>query len=433
MGKNHKMHLKYVTRCRLCGSDKLEEILDLGGDHYLHGNFCYPGKQLPPTRKIPTKILRCCPDKDEDACGLVQRAVSVPPEILYHEYGYRSSTTSKMTCHLENLADSISKLLEGKDNPSILDIAANDFTLLKSVCPSIKRVGIDPSSAIDNVKAENNLIPIKDFFPSPKLRDENFDCISCIAQFYDNENPSHFMSEVANLLKEDGFAVFEFGYLPIVLENLSWDFWCDEHVNLYSLATFNRVLENNNLKLFDVILNDVNSGSAQCWIAHKNYNGWDTDEGKARIKNLQFKEFDLALDTSKPYYDFSVKVSKCYNYVREYLGKLRNEGKVVSLLGASTKSNLILQTLGLTNKEIPFISDRSEFKWGAKTLGTNIPIISEEQSRAKNPDYYLAFIYFKEELLKREQDYLNSGGRIIFILPKFEVWGKDGLEFTHEY
>ena len=98
------MHLIHRTTCRVCGSSALTPVIDLG-DQYLQGSFVKPGKELPPTRKIPTRLVRCDPMKDEHACGLLQMEHTVPPEVLYSAYWYRSGTNNTMRQHLKGIAE----------------------------------------------------------------------------------------------------------------------------------------------------------------------------------------------------------------------------------------------------------------------------------------------------------------------------------------
>ena len=76
---------------------------------------------------------------------------------------------------------------------------------------------------------------------------------------------------------------------------------------------------------------------------------------------------------------------------------------------------------------------RSSNKWGAHTLGSNIQIISEEESRAMKPDYYLVLPWhFKSEFLIREKETINSGISFIFPLPDITIVNKDG-ESKYKY
>ena len=122
------MHLIHRTTCRVCGSSALTKVIDLG-EQYLQGSFVKPGKELPPTRRIPCTLVRCDPTRDEHACGLLQMEHTVPPEILYSAYWYRSGTNDTMRNHLRTIAEEATVLVV-KPATRVLDIGCNDGTLL---------------------------------------------------------------------------------------------------------------------------------------------------------------------------------------------------------------------------------------------------------------------------------------------------------------
>ena len=58
-----------------------------------------------------------------------------------------------------------------------------------------------------------------------------------------------------------------------------------------------------------------------------------------------------------------------------------------------------------TPSVIPYAADRNPDKWGSRRSRTDIPIISEEESRAMKPDYYLVLPWhFLDEFLERERE-----------------------------
>src|SRR5437762_12131366 len=98
------MHLTYRRTCRACGSGSLTKVIDLG-EQFIQGSFIKEGYETPPLRRIPLQLLRCDPTRDQAACGLLQTSVTVPPEILYSTYWYRSGTNRTMRDHLKGIAD----------------------------------------------------------------------------------------------------------------------------------------------------------------------------------------------------------------------------------------------------------------------------------------------------------------------------------------
>src|SRR5690349_18940096 len=122
------MHLVHRNTCRVCKSPALTRVIDLG-EQYLQGSFVEPNRPLPPMRKLPTALVRCDPTRDENACGLLQTEHTVPPEVLYSVYWYRSGTNATMRNHLAGIAQEATALL-ARPAARVLDIGCNDGTLL---------------------------------------------------------------------------------------------------------------------------------------------------------------------------------------------------------------------------------------------------------------------------------------------------------------
>lgn len=416
------MHLTYRKTCRICGSAALTKVIDLGEQH-LQGSFIKPGKELPPMRKISTELVRCNPLVDENACGLLQTVTSVPPEILYSAYWYRSGTNQTMRDHLKGIADDAMAMVE-KSEARVLDIGCNDGTLLKNYPAGYIKFGVDPSDVAQEVNGDVTVV--QDVFPSPELNsilgDEKLDVITSIAMFYDLEDPSAFVKDIKSALNEDGIWIFEMSYMPAMLEMNSYDTICHEHLEYYSFAVIENMLARNGMKIVKVSFNDINGGSIRCYATHENNFKYKSKNNIESIKDIRQKEFDLELDTDKPYKNFQNRINKHKEELSSLLKKLKSEGKSIHLYGASTKGNTILQWCGIDDSIVDYAADRNPDKDGAKTIGTDIPIISEEKSRAMNPDYYLVLPWhFKAEFLEREKEAINKGTGFIFPLPEIEI------------
>ncbi len=416
------MHLVHRHTCRICGSSNLTPVINLG-EQYLQGSFVKPGKEEPPLRKIDLSLVRCDPTQDENACGLLQMEHSVPPEILYSSYWYRSGTNQTMRDHLKNIADEAQSLIKN-DDVWVLDIGCNDGTLLNNYPSHYRKIGVDPSDVAQEIG--DGIEVIQDIFPSEelvkKLDGKKFDVITSIAMFYDLEDPVSFCREIKRLLSDSGLWIFEMSYMPEMLRMNSYDTICHEHLEYYSLAVIEYLLKKTGLKIFDIKLNEINGGSIRCYATHIDNFLFKTDQSQQRIKQLRQEEFDLELDTDKPYKNFQDRINVHRDQLLSLLKKLKKEGKTIHIYGASTKGNTILQWCGIDNRLIDYAADRNPDKFGACTLGTDIPIISEAKSRAMNPDYYLVLPWhFKDEFLKREEEILKNGTGMIFPLPEIRV------------
>jgi len=418
------MHLIHRKTCRVCGSEALTRVINLG-EQYLQGSFVKPGKEQPPTRRIPTSLVRCDPMQDEGACGLLQMEYTVPPEVLYSAYWYRSGTNQTMRDHLAGIVDDAVALV-GKDGLRVLDIGCNDGTLLAHYPASYERYGIDPSDVAQEI--EGDVTVIQDLFPSEELiaavGEHAFDVITAIAMFYDLEDPVAFTRAVRRALAPDGVWIFEMSYMPTMLRMVSYDTICHEHLEYYSLATVEYVLRQAGMKVVDATLNPINGGSIRCFATPVESSHYRRSEFLANLQILRQQEFDMALETDHPYKNFQDRINVHREDLNELLRSIKRDGGSIHIYGASTKGNTILQWCGIDNRTIDVAAERNPEKYGARTLGTDIPIVSEKESRAMQPDYYLVLPWhFREEFLRRERETLEAGTRMIFPLPTVEVFG----------
>jgi len=399
-------------------------VIDLG-PQYLQGSFVKPGKEMPSTRKINCTLVRCNPQLDENACGLLQMQHSVPPEILYAAYWYRSGTNSTMRNHLKGIVDTALDLLK-KDNGNVLDIGCNDGTMLGYYPAGFKKFGCDPSDVAQEVK---DATVVQDIFPSAEMLrvigDKKMDVVTSIAMFYDLESPVDFVKSVKKILSPEGIWIFEMSYMPHMLELDSYDTICHEHLEFYSLAVLEKIAAMAEMKIFKISFNDINGGSIRCYATHKESSHYFIPENYKLMNDIRQKEFDLELDTDKPYVAFQYRIEKVKKELHDLLLKLKQEGKRVHIYGASTKGNTILQWCDINNMLVDYAAERNPDKYGATTLGTNIPIISEAESRAMNPDYYLVLPWhFKEEFVEREKEALEKGTGFIFPIPTIDIYKK---------
>lgn len=417
------MHLVHRSTCRVCGSRELTPVINLG-EQYLQGSFVKPGKELPPTRKIPMTLVRCDPTKDERACGLLQMEHTVPPVILYSAYWYRSGTNNTMREHLEGIVKDAMQII-GKVNGSVLDIGCNDGTLLTYYPDSYDKFGVDPSDLSQEIKG--NIKVIQDIFPSEELtvllNGQKLDIITSIAMFYDLEDPITFSQNIKRILAQEGIWIFEMSYMPTMLKMTSYDTICHEHLEYYSLAVIEYILKQADMKIFNVSLNTINGGSIRCYATHAKNFSYRNANYFENIKEIRQQEFDLELDTDKPYKHFQDRINVHKEELITLLKQFKKEGKKIHIYGASTKGNTILQWCGIDNRLIDVAAERNPDKYGAYTLGTDIPIVSEEDSRAMNPDYYLVLPWhFKDEFIEREREMLTKGVGFIFPLPSIKIF-----------
>lgn len=418
--------VKYRQTCRSCGLATLVPVISLG-EQWLASNFAISADFPAVERPIPLELVRCDPQRDESACGLVQLRHTVPSDLMYSCYGYRSGVNETMRKHLQGIARSAEKRVGLGRDDLVVDIGANDGTLLLSYeTKGPLYVGFEPSNILP-ADPVPHLTYIKDYFSVAALRthvgNRKAKIITSIAMFYDIEAPNQFVAEVAASLADDGLWLLELSYLPSMLQNGSFDTICHEHLEYYSLSTLERLIARHGLQIADAELNDSNGGSIRVTVCHQG-SGWGqhSNEVRSRIYRLKKAEFEARLDTEAPYRAFGAMVERIRAELAPLIAKLRSSGKSIYGYGASTKGNVILQYCGVGPTHVTAIADRNPAKWGTRTLGTNIPIVSEDEMRQAKPDFLLVLPWhFMSEFRAREEVFCARGGKFIVPVPKVEI------------
>jgi SAM-dependent methyltransferase len=360
------MHLIFRKSCRVCGSTALTPVINLG-DQHLQGSFVKVGKEMPPLRKIPLSLVRCDPTKDERACGLLQMEHTVPPEVLYSAYWYRSGTNKTMKNHLQGVAEEAVSILN-LSSGTVLDIGCNDGTLFNYYPEGFQKYGIDPSDVAQEINKQAVTV-IQDIFPSDELlnclQGKKIDIITSIAMFYDLEDPVAFAKSIKNILAPEGIWIFEMSYMPLMLKMNSYDTICHEHLEFYSLAVIEYILKQTDMKIFNVTINDINGGSLRCFATHTTNFKYKNEQNLLNIRAMHKDEFDLELDTDKPYKNFQDRINIHRDELITLLKNLKKEGKKIHIYGASTKGNTILQWCGIDNRIVDYAAERNLEKYGA--------------------------------------------------------------------
>jgi len=397
---------KIITRstCRLCGSEKLEEISTLGS---LYVSTFVSNKDE--GIKAPLDMILC------ENCSLLQLRHTAPMELMYSRfYWYRSGVTDTMRNALRDITASIEAITPLKPGDVVLDIGANDGTMLTTfTAEGIRKVGCEPADNLIDALRQNADFVIHDFWSHAAYdnlaRAHGFGkakAVTAIGMFYDMENPNQFVADVARVLADDGVFVAQLMCLRPMLEKNDVGNICHEHLEFYSLESLRYLFEHNGLEMFKLEENDVNGGSYRIYCRHYRDGGIQFDE---HYTKEDYRAFFRRVEDNK---------KKCVDFIRQEVGR----GKTVYVYGASTKGNTILQYYGLDHTWITAAAERSPEKWGKYTVGTKIPIISEEQARREQPDYFLVLPWaFFDEFSVRETPWREAGGKFIVPIPEFRV------------
>ena len=410
-----------INKCRICSNNSVNEVLKLE-PQFIATTFVTDNENNPMAKiKIPLTLILC------KKCGLVQLKETVKPDLLYKNYFYRTAINETMKRDLQDVVNYAVENVKTESNDVIVDIGANDCTMVSMYPDHLKRFGIEPATNIDWSNVNESITIVNDYFSKDiVLKATNYKkakIISATAMFYDFDDPNVVTKDIKDILHEDGVCVIQVSYLLDTIRDMNFYDVVHEHLEYYSLKSINYLMERNGLKVIDATTNFVNGGSLRVLVTHK-----DSRRPKSkRYQEILDEEEKWNLEELDTYVQYEQKIKDIIKKSREFIvNEIENGGTVIGL-GASTKGNVLLQICRIGKDLLPYISDRNKEKVGLRTLGTDIEIISEEKARKINPSAMLVIPWnFKEEILSREQNFIQNGGKMLFLMPKPYIVDNNG-------
>ena len=425
MEKNNPLveDIKKIQACRNCQNVGLKHILSIGNQHLV--DFLEDEEE---NFTAPLELVLC--DPESNGCGLLQLHHTVSPDLLYRRFWYKSGVNQTIRDDLEEIVRKVEQKVNLENDDIVIDIGANDGTLLRFYKnKSIKTIGFEPATnlleeaSIDTFKIFNEYFNAKSFkseFGIKKAR-----VVTSISMFYDLDKPHDFVGDVKDILDENGIWILQMNYLVTMLENNAFDNIVHEHLEYYSLQSLEYLLNRHDLEVFDVEQNNINGGSIRVYIKFKNCKKFSISKNVDSVREYETK---IGLNNTKTYLDFAERIQNLKEQTCKFIEDEIRDGKKIYVYGASTRGNTLLQYYGLNSESILAAAERNPEKWGKKTVGSRIPIISEEQARLEKPDYFLILPwYFIEEFVKRENEFLQNGGKFLIPLPEFKVINSNSL------
>jgi hypothetical protein len=228
---------------------------------------------------------------------------------------------------------------------------------------------------------------------------------------------NEFMQAVALCLKPAGSAVFEFPYLKDLMENTEFDTIYHEHVFYYSLSAMRILAQRSGLEVYDVDRQGVHGGSLRVFLQKgQQYKVSDN------VKRILSDEEKYGITGGRVYEQFASKVKELKRELVSLLEGLRKPGKTLAGYGAAAKGNTLLNYMGINNRTIDFVVDRSTYKQGLFLPGTKIPILNQDELLKRKPDYTLVLAWnFAQEIMEQQSQYHSEGGKFIIPVPKPRV------------
>jgi hypothetical protein len=400
-------------RCRSCGSTHSLPVIDLGLQP-LANNLLRPEDLGKPEPRFPLAVFVC------KACWLMQITDTVPPVDLFSDYIYFSSFSDSMLRHAKTAVEKhIAEKKLGQDS-FVIEIASNDGYLLKNfVQAGVPCLGFEPAANIAEVARNNGVDTHCEFFgqqTASALRDQKgrADLILGNNVFAHAPDTNDFVAGVAELLKPDGWGVFEFPYGVEMIEKVEFDTIYHEHVYYFTLTPLIPLFARHGMDIFHVECLPIHGGSLRLYACQK-----DAVAIRATVKETLDAETRQGVRCASYYQRFSEQAARVKADLITFLDQQTKAGKRVAAYGASAKGSTLLNYVGEAAQCLDFVADRSTYKHGRLSPGLHIPIVPAEELVARAPDYAVLLVWnFADEVMAQQQPYHAAGGRFVIPLPE---------------
>lgn len=406
--------LPALTECRLCGSERLTPVLDLGLRHMVDFPRTPDGLSKPP---LPLEIVQC------RICTLVQLRHTAPSDWRYSTYYYRSGTNEVMREELADVVAAVKATVPISRQDVVLDIGANDGTLLaayagEGITPL--RLAVEPAANLQEAVRKHSEIQFNKTWPLEKATIGPGSCkaVTSIAMMYGADDLNAFVAEVKRVLHPKGVWVVQFQDLLSVLQSVAIDWFVHEHLATFSLWSFLQLCDAHGLQIQAVERRAINGGSLRVIVRHKHT---ARPEPSVNAQLERERQYGL-LVPEQGFGTFLARVTLVQTALRSMVEEITRKAGVVDLYACSTKASLLLQLVGLDKTLIRQGIERQSEKVGRYVGASGIPIVSEEEARRDPATAWLVGAYqFRDQFIRREEEYLSKGGLLIVPLPMPEV------------
>lgn len=404
-------------QCRICGSHGLKTFLSLGQTPLANG-FLTKGDLRKEEKSFPLEVCFC------QGCKLVQLTCVVPPEIMFKNYVYVSSTTKTFQSHFAKMAGAIKEKFALDENSLVVDIGCNDGLLLKAFKKfGIGVIGIEPAANVATVAEAAGIETVNDFLNRAaveKIIDQKgpADLVTATNVFAHMDDLASAANNVKLLLREGGVFVAEVQYFVDTMEKMTFDNVYHEHLSYFTLTSLDYFFARQGMEIFHVEKVDTHGGSLRIFITK--------DPGRypqgPSVREILEYEKNIGVDNIQAYKDFAERVYHVKDRLVEFFDGVKKMGKSIVGYGAPAKGNTLLNFCQLGTQYLDFLVEDNPWKQGLFTPGTHIPVVRPEALEEMRPDYILILAWnFAKEILQKTRRYAKAGTRFIIPLPKLKI------------
>ncbi|MFH1393812.1 MAG: class I SAM-dependent methyltransferase [Candidatus Micrarchaeota archaeon] len=406
-----------VTNCRICYSPDLYTFLKLGPTPLANSFLKFDSGNVE-EEEYPLDVCLC------RNCGLVQIDFVVPPEVMFKDYIYLSSTSDTIRAHFAGLAKEVLDEFSKPDD-LIVEIASNDGVLLKNMLgKGVRPLGVEPATNVAKIAEEAGVETVNEFFNSKmaeKIAAERGKAAAILANnvFGHVMDLNDFARGIGTLLADDGVVIIEVPYLVELYKRLEFDTIYHEHLSYFTIKPVMFLFEKYGMEVFNVKRFPVHGGTIRIYAQKK---GGKHPINKGVLDGMIAEETSMGLYEPRAYDEFAKKVENLQKNIIALLKKLKDEGNTIACYGAPAKGNTLLNSCKIGTDLIDFAVDKSPFKQNLLTPGMHIPVYPVEKLKEQKVDYLLILAWnFADEIMRQQAEFRESGGKFIIPVPEPKI------------
>ncbi|WP_030603276.1 class I SAM-dependent methyltransferase [Streptomyces achromogenes] len=404
-----------VPPCRICGGG-LQEFFDFGKQPMANA-YRTPGE---PGEAFTFRLAGGICDR----CTTVQLLEEAPHDRMFHGgYPYRSSGSSVMRSHFEQLADTFLATELDRPDPFIVELGSNDGIMLRKIAAAgVRHLGVEPCDDLAETGRRNGIRVCNEFFDEElgkRIREEDgpADVVFAANTFSHISFLDSVLRGIDALLAPHGVFVFEDPYFGDIVRKTSFDQIYDEHIFFFTVRSVKYMAAAHGFELVDAERLPVHGGEIRYTLARPG-----TRAVQPSVRTLLAEEEKAGLADPATLRRFSDDVRRVCTDLVSLLRALREDGRTVVGYGATAKSATLLNLCGIGPELLSYVCDTTPAKQGHLTPGTGIPIRSPRAFTEEFPDYALLLAWnHAEEIKSKESAFVASGGRWIEYVPDVRI------------
>jgi SAM-dependent methyltransferase len=367
-----------ITRCEVCGGDRLTPVLDLGA-HALCDDLV-PVHAPRDCARYPISIVWC------EACRTAHQRHQVPKRLLFPPgYHYRAALTGDVLRGMRALVNAVESAEGPVAGRHVLDIGCNDGSLL-SIFRDRGAVtyGIEPTDAASEARAVGHVA--RQAFFDPAVAAEFVashgvpDLVTFTNVFAHIEDLGALVTALRTLAGPATRVVIENHYLGAVLARNQFDTFYHEHPRTYSLTSLACIARTLGMVIARVEFPSRYGGNVRVLLA---------PEGAAPDA-LQSPEGRALLDAEDTFghrlHAMAARVETWRTETRHRLDALVRAHGPLRAKAFPGRAAILIELLGVGTETIRCVHEQpASPKVGHYVPGTRIPIVSDADFEPSDP------------------------------------------------